>query len=211
MSVKKQWCASFNQDAVKIEDEKVLAASFYQLKELTLTHRSFAGDDIQISRDLIDKPDAIALLLYDENLDAVVMVEQFRVGAIGQDSSPWLLELVAGIIEPGENIEQVAIRECLEETGLVIDKLQHIYKFTPSPGGVSEYIDLFYASVDAASVTQFHGLACEGEDIKVHVIDALAAINMLETGQINNAFSMIGLQWLALQRLKKDLNKHYES
>jgi len=207
MSVKKQWCASFDQDAVKIEDEQVLAASFYQLKELTLTHRRFAGDDIQIKRDLINKPDAIALILYDEKLDAVVMVEQFRVGAIGQDSSPWLLELVAGIIEPGENIEQVAIRECFEETGLVIEKLQHIYKFTPSPGGVSEYIDLFYASVDAANVTELHGLASEGEDIKVHVIDANTAISLLETGQINNAFSMIGLQWLALQRFKKDSDK----
>jgi len=207
MSVKKQWCASFDQDAVKIEDEQVLADSFYQLKELTLTHRRFAGDDIQIKRDLINKPDAIALILYDEKLDAVVMVEQFRVGAIGQDSSPWLLELVAGIIEPGENIEQVAIRECFEETGLVIEKLQHIYKFTPSPGGVSEYIDLFYASVDAANVTELHGLASEGEDIKVHVIDANTAISLLETGQINNAFSMIGLQWLALQRFKKDSDK----
>jgi len=207
MSVKKQWCASFDQDAVKIEGEQVLADSFYQLKELTLTHRRFAGDDIQIKRDLINKPDAIALILYDEKLDAVVMVEQFRVGAIGQDSSPWLLELVAGIIEPGENIEQVAIRECFEETGLVIKKLQHIYKFTPSPGGVSEYIDLFYASVDAANVTELHGLASEGEDIKVHVIDANTAISLLETGQINNAFSMIGLQWLALQRFKKDSDK----
>lgn len=201
MTSKKPWAATLGKADFEVVEDKLLADSFYQLRELQVRHKSFEGKDITISRDLFKRPDAVAVLLYDEKLDVVVMVEQFRIGALANPGGPWLLELVAGIVEPGESIQEVASRECFEEAGLKLNSLEHIYKFSPSPGGSEEYIDLFCARVDASRAGGIHGLAAEGEDIKVHVFDAQVAIDMLKTGEIVNSFSIIALQWLALERL----------
>ncbi len=196
------WQPQFNRQDVEVLDDLLIADSFYQLRELSVRHRSFSGESISVKRDLIDKPNVVAVLLYDAALDTVVMVEQFRIGALGQAKSPWLLEVVAGVVEPNESIQSVAARECFEETGLKIQGLEHIYKFTPSPGGVREYIDLFCARVDSTSAGGVHGLAAEGEDIKVHVLPAAVVFAMLKSGQIDNGISIIALQWLQLNSQK---------
>lgn len=199
MDDNKVWKAAFTDDFSVVKDE-LLADSFYQLRELTVRYKTFAGDEIEITRDLFKRPNAVAVLLYDAAQDAVVLIEQFRIGVLSDPQGPWLLELVAGLVEPGESIEEVAVRECYEESGLAVQSLQHLYKFSPSPGGCEEYVDLFCAIVDSSEAGGLHGLASEGEDIKVHVFDALAAIDMLNTGQINNSFLIIALQWLSLNR-----------
>ncbi len=196
------WQPQFNRQDVEVLDDLLIAESFYQLRELNVRHRSFGGESISVKRDLIDKPNVVAVLLYDAARDTVVMVEQFRIGALGQSKSPWLLEVVAGIVEPNENIESVAARECFEETGLKIQGLEHIYKFTPSPGGVREYIDLFCANIDSTIAGGVYGLAEEGEDIKVHVLPAAVAFSMLKSGEIDNAIAIIALQWLQLNSQK---------
>ncbi|MCJ8337647.1 MAG: NUDIX domain-containing protein [Pseudomonadales bacterium] len=196
----KHWQPQYDSADVALEADKLLAQSFYQYRQLTVTHRSFSGEKITVQRDLFWRPNAVAVLLYDAQADKVVMIEQFRIGTYDHPRSPWLLELVAGIIEPGEELTEVANRECLEETGLQIGQLQHIFKFTPSPGGVREYIDLFCASVNSAQAVGLHGLAEEGEDIKVHVFDSEQAFSMLQSGDIDNAPAIIALQWLQLHR-----------
>jgi len=201
MSTKKgHWQPQFDNQDVILEDDKLLTQGFYQYRQMTVTHRSFNGEKITVKRDLLWRPNAVAVLLYDALADKVVMIEQFRIGTYDHPSSPWLLELVAGIVEPGESLVEVARRETLEESGLQIGQLQHIYKFTPSPGGVREYIDLFCASVNAEQALGLHGLADEGEDIKVHVFDTQRAFSMLKDGSIDNAPAIIALQWLQLHR-----------
>ena len=194
------WQPQFDNRDINLEEDKLLAQGFYQYRQLTVTHRSFSGEKITVKRDLLYKPNAVAVLLYDALEDKVVLIEQFRIGTYDHPRSPWLLELVAGIVEPQESLAEVARRECLEEAGLQIGQLQHIYKFSPSPGGVREYIDLFCASVNAEQALGLHGLAEEGEDIKVHVFDSQLAFSMLQSGQIDNAPAIIGLQWLQLHR-----------
>jgi len=77
-----------------------------------------------ISRELMERGQAVAVLLYDQQRDAVIMIEQFRIGAIHDSNGAWLLELVAGMIEEGEQPEQVARRESMEESGCEIKKLE---------------------------------------------------------------------------------------
>lgn len=200
MEDKKVWKAGYGKSDFAVLKDEVLADSFYQLREVTVRHKTFAGDEITIKRDLFKRPSAVGVLLYDVVLDAVVLVEQFRIGALSEPQGPWMLEIVAGIVEPGEEIEEVAARECYEESGLQVQSLEHLYTFSPSPGGSEENVDLFCALVDSSNAGGVHGLAAEGEDIKVHVFDAQDALNMLSTGQINNSFAIIALQWLALNR-----------
>ncbi|MGB1237889.1 MAG: NUDIX domain-containing protein [Pseudomonadales bacterium] len=198
--IKTQWQPSFTHADVQILDEQVVGQHFHTLKDLHIRHRSFSGADLNIQRDLLQRQDAVAVLLYDAILDAVVLVEQFRVGALGHPTSAWLLEVVAGLCDCEGSPEEVARREVQEEAGLEVKRLQHLYRYAPSPGAVAEYIDLYLGEVDAREAGGVHGLASECEDIKVHLLDATSAIEMLASGQIDSSPAIIALQWLALNR-----------
>ena len=117
---------------------------------------------------------------------------------------PWLLEIVAGIIDhPGETTEDVARRETTEEAGCELLDLIPICHYLVSPGGTSESITLFCGRVDASTVTPgVRGVACEHEDIRVHVVSRAEALDLLHSGRINSAAPIIALQWLELNRTK---------
>ncbi len=198
--MKNSWDPEFGSDDFTIQEDAVICQSFYQLREVVIAHQRFEGGQVQIKRDLFWRPDAVCVLLYDPAQDQVVLIEQFRIGTIDHPRSPWLLELVAGLVEPEEAIEEVARREAIEEAGADVLHLEHISRFTPSPGGVREYIDLFCGCVDARHIGGVHGLEEEGEDIKVHLFPSEVAFAMLKTGDIDNAAAIIALQWLQLNR-----------
>jgi ADP-ribose pyrophosphatase len=198
---KDSWVAEYSNEDFEVTSKRLLAQSFFKFEEFNVKHKTFEGECITIQRDLLYKPNSVAVLLFDAKLKSIVLIEQFRIGAIDHPRSPWLLELVAGLVEPGESIEDVAKRETIEESGLVVDSLEHICKFSPSPGGVREYIDLYCAHVDASTAGGVHGLKGEGEDIKVHVFSLDTTLAMLGCGEIDNAPAIIALQWLQLKLL----------
>jgi len=140
------------------------------------------------------------VLPYDPQRDEVVLIEQFRVGAMGKSASPWLLELVAGLIDTDEQPEQVALREAVEEANLALTALWPITQYFPSPGGSDERVYLYLGRCNSLGAGGVHGLAEEGEDIRVHVLSLDAALDAVKDGRINNAASIIALQWLALNR-----------
>ncbi|WP_370298816.1 NUDIX domain-containing protein, partial [Pontibacterium sp.] len=146
-------------------------------------------------------------LLYDPAKESVVMIEQFRVGALDHPRSPWLLELVAGIVEQGETCEEVAHREADEEAGATLTELVPITRYLVSPGGTNEWISLYCARVDSAQMGGVHGLETEGEDIRVQVLPCKQVFEMVAEGRIDNAPSIIALQWLQLNR--DDLNQRW--
>lgn len=194
------WNPEFSMTDVDIEEDKVICDSFYQMREVTLRHKRFEGGYVEMKRDLFWRPDAVCVLLYDPWVDAVVLIEQFRIGTIDHPRSPWLLELVAGLVEPGETTEAVAYRESQEEAGADILQLEHISRFTPSAGGAREYVDLYCGCVKSDGLGGVHGLDEEGENIKVHLFSADAAIAMIQTGDVDNAAAIIALQWLQWNR-----------
>jgi ADP-ribose pyrophosphatase len=194
----------FDTDDVKIKSRGTVFQGFFAIDRLTLSHRLYAGGWSQtFTRELFRRDRAAGILLHDTLTDTLVMVEQFRVGMLDSPGqSPWVLELVAGILDPGEQIDQMARREVREETGLVADELQFICEYYNSPGGSTECISLFYAAVDASKAGGIHGLITENEDIRVVPVPYSEACRALAEGRINNAMAIIALQWLQLKKSK---------
>ncbi|MDX5373529.1 MAG: NUDIX domain-containing protein [Pseudomonadaceae bacterium] len=192
---------SFSQADVEIIEREPCFRGFYRLDRLHLRHRQFDGGmGPRLSRELFVRHDAVCVLPYDPQRDAVVLVEQFRVGAMEKSANPWLLELVAGLIDKDEQPEEVARREAEEEAGLQLAALWPITQYYPSPGGSDERVHLFIGRCDSEGVGGVHGLAEEGEDIRVHVWPLEDALQAVKDGRIDNAASIIALQWLALNR-----------
>lgn len=185
----------------EVVDREVCHQGFFRLERLRLRHELFGGGwSGEVVRELLERGHAAAVILYDPALDSVVMVEQFRVGALDAPGGPWLLEFVAGIIEPGEVPEDVVRREAVEEAGCRVTTLEPVTEFSLSPGGCSERIHLFCGRVDASRAGGVHGLPEEGEDILVRVIPVDRVLEMLAEGRIDSAWSIIAVQWLALNR-----------
>ncbi|MEZ8826277.1 ADP-ribose diphosphatase [Vibrio amylolyticus] len=188
----------FTKDDVKIISKKSLFSGFFKMIKYQFSHRLFDGGWSEpIEREMFERGHAVAVLPYDPVTDQVVIIEQIRVGAL-EDSSPWQLEIVAGIIEPGETAEDVARREMVEEAGIEINQLEKITSFYPSSGGCSEKLDVYVGEVDATKAQGVHGLEHEGEDIRVHVMSREEAYQRVKTGQLENGASIIALQWLEL-------------
>ena len=192
---------SFGHDDVEFVDEQTVWNGFWKLKRFRLRFRRFVGGWSElVSRELHCRGEAVGVLLYDPELDAVGMVEQFRIGAAFRAGSPWLLELVAGLIESGETPAEVALRETAEESGCTVRELVSVASYYSSPGGSDEYFYLFCARVSLADVREFHGRQSENEDIRLHVIPYASLGEMQRDGRFDNAHTLVALQWLHLER-----------
>lgn len=193
--------ANATPNTVDIVKRETCFKGFYKLDRLVLRHELFAGGmSREISRELFVRHDAVCVLPYDPQRDEVVLIEQFRVGAIGKSTNPWLVELVAGLIDKDEQPEEVAHREAQEEAGLVFAALWPMTKYFPSPGGSNEFVHLYLGRCDSTGAGGLHGLEEEAEDIRVKVWAFEDALQAVRDGRICNAASIIALQWLALNR-----------
>jgi len=188
-------------DDVEILRREQCFSGFYRLERLHLRHRQFSGSmGRELTRELFVRHDAVCVLPYDPQRDQVVVIEQFRVGAVGKVENPWLIELVAGLIDNDESPEEVARREAIEEAGLELGELLPITQYFPSPGGSDERVHLYVGRCNSEGAQGVFGLAEEGEDIRVHVWSLQEALGAVNDGRIDNAASIIALQWLALNR-----------
>ena len=176
-------------------------AGFIKLNSYRLKHELYqGGESEELVRERLEGLRAASVLLYDPRLDQVVLVEQFRIGAVGQEAIPWVLETVGGFVPDGESDESVARREAVEEANCPIGRIQRVCEFIVSPGISVDRIVLFCGEVDSANAAGVHGLDHEGEDIKVVVMKAEEAIGELYTGRANSTSILIALQWLAMNR-----------
>jgi len=184
---------------------------FFDLNIYSLRHRQFEGEwGPEITREVFERGHAVAVLPYDPATDRVLMIEQFRVGAFfsmnspwfGDDTSPWLYEGVAGIIESGEQPEDVAYRETMEETGTELTDLMFVSHYLVSPGGTTESVFVYIGRADLSNVDGLHGMAHEGEDIRPFTVPLTEAYEAVADGRVNNAMTIIALQWMVLNRDK---------
>lgn len=185
----------------EIIETETLYQGFLGLKAYRLRHDLFVGGKSpMLTRERVESYRAASVLLYDPDLDQVVLIEQFRVGALENPLGPWVLEVIGGIIEGDESPESVARREAMEEAGCEVLALEPICEFMVSPGYSTERIYLFCGRVDASQAQGIHGIDAEGEDIRVEVMPADQAIATLYGGRINSTSTIISLQWLAMNR-----------
>ncbi len=184
-----------------IIDIETKADGFLPLKRYRLQHSLFAGGmSRELIRERVESYRAASLLPYDPIRDEVVLIEQFRIGAIEDSAGAWILEVVGGIIEGEQTPEQVARREAVEEADCEVSDLVSICEFMVSPGTSTERINLFCGRVDSTTADGIHGIDAEGEDIRVVVLSADEAIKGIESGRINSTATIIALQWLAMNR-----------
>ncbi|EMO8845450.1 ADP-ribose diphosphatase [Enterobacter hormaechei] len=190
---------TFAKNDVEIIARETLYSGFFSMELYRFRHRLFNGEmSGEIKREIFERGHAAVLLPYDPVRDEVVLVEQVRIAAYDTSETPWLLEMVAGMIEEGESVEDVARREALEEAGLVVGRTKPVLSYLASPGGTTERSSIMVGEVDATTAEGIHGLADENEDIRVHVVSRELAYQWVEEGKIDNAASVIALQWLQL-------------
>ena len=188
-------------DNIEILEKTPRYKGFFEIVSYRFRHRLFAGGwSGEIEREVFERGHAVAVLPYDPGADAVVLIEQFRIGAVVAGLAPWQIEIVAGIMEDGELPEDVARRESQEEAGAAIGTLRPICHYLVSPGGTSESVQVYCGRVDSKGLGGIHGLTEENEDIRVEVYSFAAAMAALDAGKITNAVTIIALQWLALNR-----------
>ncbi|MFB5745337.1 ADP-ribose diphosphatase [Cedecea sp. S5-13] len=201
--------ATFAKKDVEIIARETLYRGFFSLDLYRFRHRLFNGEmSGEVRREIFERGHAAVLLPYDPVRDEVVLVEQIRIAAWDSSETPWLLEMVAGMIEEGESVEDVARREAVEEAGLVVGRTKPVLSYLASPGGTSERLSILVGEVDATKAKGIHGLVEENEDIRVHVVSREQAYQCVEEGSIDNAASVIALQWLQLhyEQLRKEWN-----
>ncbi|MEO9943808.1 MAG: ADP-ribose diphosphatase [Paraglaciecola sp.] len=193
----------FSTEDVEIVKKESLFEGFFKMVKYDFKHKLYEGGWSKvIEREVFERGNAVAVLLYDPMLEEFVMIEQFRIGALSNPQSPWLLEVVAGIIDPDETPENVCRREALEEAGVTIKKITPALNYLPSPGGCTERLHLFVGEVDASQAGGVHGLEYESEDILVHRVSVVDAMAWLEEGKIDNSATIIVLQWFAMNKQK---------
>ncbi len=186
-----------------IVDKKALYSGFFKLTRFDFKHDLFAGGVSKtLTRELLDRGQAAAVLPYDPLRDEVVLIEQFRIGAADDPSGPWLIEIIAGLREPDESAEELIYREAKEEAGCEVSSLIPVHRYYSSPGSSNELIQLYFARTETASLGGVYGLEHEGEDIRVHIISSDTAFEWLDQGKIDSALPIIALQWFRLNREK---------
>ncbi len=184
-----------------IKQKDIVFDGYFQIEKYTFEHELYAGGKTEaFTREVFERGSAAAVLPYDPITDQVVLIEQFRAGAVKTMQQPWMKEIVAGIIEYNELPEDVAKRESTEEAGCEVKNLTLISRYFVSPGGTTEECYLYYGEVDARNIGGIHGLAEEYEDIKVDVVSARQAFDWVKDGTINSAAAVMSLLWLENHR-----------
>ena len=190
-------------DSTEVLSRENKHAGFFLTREVTLCHPRFDGSSSPpVVREVFVATDAAIVLPYDPLRDRVLLVEQFRMGPFGRgDPRPWMLEPVAGRVDPGEAPAVTARRECEEEAGLALHDLEHIASYYCSPGCSTEYFHCYLGLCNLPDLNPGQGgLPAEDEDIRTHVLPFDDAMKLISTGEADNGPLILSLIWLAQER-----------
>jgi len=179
---------------------EALFQGYYRVDRFHIRQRLDDGSWSEVfSREVFDaNKHAATVLLFDPQHDKVVMIEEFRAGPMSKGHEPFMIQVVAGAVDPGETSETAARREAMEEAGCEVTDLQKLHTYYPCPGCVGEHVDVFVGRTIAPVEPRTGGLAHEGEHIRVLVMDAMQAISLLYAGKLRDAATLITMQWFAL-------------
>jgi nudix-type nucleoside diphosphatase (YffH/AdpP family) len=192
-----------SQGRIDLIERKRIHSAFYALDTLRLQFQKFDGQMSEpVDRMVFVGSDAAILLPYDPGRDRVLLIEQVRMGPLARgDESCWMLEPVAGNVDPGETPETTAMREAREEAGLEIERLEKITEVYASPGNATEFFYVYLGIADLPDdVTGIGGVDSEHEDIRSHLLSFDRALELCDTDQLDNAPLVLALNWLARHR-----------
>ena len=193
----------FDKKDVNITSIEPVFNGFFKIHAYKFNHALFSGGMSQtVRREILERGHAVAVLPYDASTDSVLLIEQIRIGAQATKESPWLLECIAGMAEGSTDYEEVVRKEAKEEAGLELQELEFMTSYLSSPGGTTERLYLYLAKTDLSKAGGIYGLDNEDVDINVHVVPFSDAMTRLNNGEIDNAATVISLQWLALNKAR---------
>ncbi|NMH60362.1 ADP-ribose diphosphatase [Alteromonas ponticola] len=192
---------TFTSKDIEIIEKKRVYDGFFKMVRYDFRHKLFQGgwSDV-VRREIFERGHAVAVLPYDPDTDEFVLIEQVRIGAQATSDTPWLMEVIAGIIDDGETREDVCHRESQEEAGIALSSLTKALSYLVSPGGTTERVHIYVAQCDSTAAGGIHGLDDESEDIRVHRVSSATAKEWLENGIIDNAAAIIALQWFLMNQ-----------
>ena len=202
MAVVKNPYLMFSADDVQVLSRNTVYSGFAKIEQIEIRHRLFEDQSFSkpIQRELVRRPEAAGVLLYDSKQQLFALIEQFRIGAIDDKDSAWQLEIVAGLVDAGETAEHTVIREALEEAGVTITNPQFIFSFYPSAGACNELFHLYAADTELSHTNRIFGVMDEAENIRLHVLKYEQLHTLLrQATYLKNSPVIIALQWLAMQ------------
>lgn len=184
---------------VVVHDRRRPYSRYFTVEELEYSHRKFDGTQSDpVLRAVFMAADAVTVLPYDPVRDVVLLVEQVRAGPIARhDATAWILEPVAGRIEPGDSPETTARKEAAEEAGLDLRELHLIGDYYPSTGCFSEYIYSYIGIADLPDTAAgLGGVLAEGEDIRAHIMTRSELLARIDRNEIPDAPLLVSAWWL---------------
>ena len=187
----------------KIINKKNLYSGFFSLNKYEFIHEKHNGKwTSALKREVFSGAHVSTLLPYDPIKKEIILIQQFRAGVLSRYDESYLLEIVAGIVDEGENPEQTAIRECFEETGCEVKKIFPIQSYFPAPGSSESYYHLYLGEIQAFDGERIKGLEKENEDILVKSFKIDEVRQMLKEKKITNGLTLVALQWFFLEHYK---------
>jgi nudix-type nucleoside diphosphatase (YffH/AdpP family) len=184
-----------------IQKKSVFKKFIFKIEEAQFRYEKFDGDMSEpLTRLSLERGDSVAALIHNRIEDTLLLAEQFRYSTYGKGQG-WLLEVVAGMVDGDEAPSDAMRREITEEIGYAVQVLHKINAFYLSPGGSSERIHLFYASVSRDDrVAKGGGVKYEGEDIRTVMLKTDEALKKMRADELPDAKTLIALQWFELNR-----------
>jgi nudix-type nucleoside diphosphatase (YffH/AdpP family) len=189
------------QRQVVIHRRRRILQDFFSVDEAELSYARYDGTMCGPVRRLsLERGDSVAVLLHERGQNgggAVILVEQFRFPTYANDGG-WIVETVAGMLDPDEPKEDAVRREVMEEVGYALHDVEYIATYYPSPGGSSERIFLFYGAVASSDAVAGAGggVAAENEDVRVIRLDESEFFDRLHAGAFLDAKTIIAGMWL---------------
>lgn len=187
---------------IKITNTALLSNNWYTLNNVTFDYLTKNGQWITQKREVYDRGNGAGILLYNKEQKTIILTRQFRLPSyLNGNPSGMMIEVCAGLLDQDQP-EQCIIRETEEETGYRIDKVQKVAETFVSPGAVTEILHLFIGEYNPSmKVSEGGGLAEEQEEIEVLEYPFEKAYNMIATGEIKDAKTIILLQYAKIHQL----------
>ncbi|MCA0043759.1 NUDIX domain-containing protein [Celeribacter litoreus] len=196
--------ADLKREDVTLLSRELPYSAFFALEDTVLKHRQFDGaESREMHRAGFLMADAVTVLPYDPVRDRVLLIEQFRVGAFSRgDVRPWMLEPIAGRVDPGEGTEATARREAVEEAEITLGILHKIAEYYPSSGAVTEYVTSYIGIADLpdSCVSTGGGVDHEHEDIASTLWSFDQLMEMCDAGQLDVGPLYMSALWLDRHR-----------
>lgn len=185
-----------------IRNQRVLSDDWGVLTKYELSYRRSDGTWQDMTRETYDRGHGAVVLPYDAQRGTIVLTRQFRLPAFVTGHDDDLIEACAGLLD--ERDPESAIRqEAEEETGMKLGEVEKIGEFYMSPGSVTERLHFYVAPyVNAVDTGAGRGVQGEGEDIHVMETTLEEALDMIDTGRIIDAKTVMLVQYLALRFMR---------